>query len=383
MYVDLEEMLTRELREVADGLHVPAMPPLPERAPRRARRRQQPLLAAAAVVAIAAGGVAVVATVPDGRDTQPAQPAPSTPASPPSPSPAEPVRPVPRNAPTVPYVLDLELFVDGAQVPGRWWTVRSAGEAWIAWREDFFWWWGRGPTPNELPNGEGVNPVLSPTGRYVGVVRPENAAAVLTVLDTESGVSIGGTPVSLGSYTFDNAAYVVAVLDDGRVVVRRGPTDVLWRPGDGNRTVDLSQTAPGQKVVAATAAGLVVTDGEGGQPYLADLSEEGELTRVGGLPDHDDLVVSPGGRWMAWTPLGATGQEDAVPSLEVQALDGAGPATLAAPDGYRFKVNTWVWEDDDHLVATVSSTDDSGSERPERMARCSPQPARCVLLDTE
>lgn len=381
MNVDLEETLARELREVADGLHVPALPSLPEAASRPARLRQV-LLAAAAVVVIVAGAGVVVATVPDGRDTQPAQPSPSPLPSPeptPTPGPEEAQR-IPRIAPTVPYVLDRQLFVDGTQVPGAWWAVRPAGQAWIAWREDFFWWWGRGSTPNELPSGEDVTPAISPNGRYVAVVRVENGASVLTLLDTEYGENVGGTPVSLGRYTSDDAAYVAATLDDGRVVVRRGATDLLWVPGSGDRTVDLSEPARGQKVVTATSAGLVVTDGDGGPPYLGELSDEGELTRVGGLPDHDDLAVSPGGQWMVWTPLGTTGGEvTSVPSLEVQTLDGEKPATLTAPDGWSFKVRTWVWEDDDHLVSTVWSAE----VRRERMARCSPLQARCVLLDAE
>lgn len=378
MNVDLEKTLARELREVAEGLHVPAVPPLPERAPRPARRRSM-LMAAAAVVVITAGVGGVVATVPDGRDPQPVQPSPSFAPSA-SPSPDAPVERIPGHAPTVPYVADLKLHTDGTQVPGRWWAVRPAGETWIAWREDFFWWWGRGPTPQELPNGEDVTPALSPDGKYIAVVRPENGVSMLTVLDTETGENIGGTPVSLGRYTFDNAAYVLAVLDDGRVVVRRGATDLLWVPGAGNRTVDLSETAPGQMVVTATPAGLVVTDGDGGQPYLAELSDGGELTLIGELPEYDDLAVSPGAKWMAWTPGGTTGGEvTSVPSLEVQTLDGDQQGTLTAPAGWRFKVRTWVWEDDDHLVSTVWSTD----VRRERMVRCSPQQARCVLIDLE
>ena len=35
MFVDVEETLNRELREVADGLHIPAMPPLTQPASRR------------------------------------------------------------------------------------------------------------------------------------------------------------------------------------------------------------------------------------------------------------------------------------------------------------------------------------------------------------
>ena len=47
MFVDVEETLGRELHEVAHGLLIPAMPPLPQEPP-RARRHWQPMLVAAA-----------------------------------------------------------------------------------------------------------------------------------------------------------------------------------------------------------------------------------------------------------------------------------------------------------------------------------------------
>lgn len=381
MHNDLEETLSRELRTVAGDLHVPPMPPLPQQAPHPARRPA--LLAAAAVVVIVAGLGGVLATFfGGGEDPDPAQPTPAptlTPSPSPSQSAEEPARPIPTSAPAVPYVVDFGLYVDGEQVPGEWWMVRPSGQAWLAWGKDFTWWWGRGSTPHELPGGEDVTPALSPNGRYVAVVRVENETSMLTVLDTDDGETVGGGPVGVGRFTFDDAAYVLGVLDDGRVVVRRGATDLLWVPGSGSDTVDLSESAPGQKVVAATSAGLVVTDGDAGPPYLADISDEGEIVRLGELPEHDDLSVSPGARWLAWTPIGTTGGEvTSVLTLEVQALAGGQQATLTAPDGWGFKVRTWTWEDDDHLVSTVWSTKVPG----ERMARCSAQQARCVLLET-
>jgi hypothetical protein len=47
----------------------------------------------------------------------------------------------------VPYVLDGRLYVQGEQVPGTWWTVRHAGGAWVAHRDDDTWWWGTGTEP--------------------------------------------------------------------------------------------------------------------------------------------------------------------------------------------------------------------------------------------
>ncbi len=379
MSVDIERALSRELREVAEGLHVPVVPRLPRRPPRPPRRRPA-LLVAAAVVLVTAGTAGVVAVVTDGRTPPPAQQSPApTPTSPVPPTPDQADGAIPGDAPTLPHVLDNRLYVDGRQVPGSWWTVRPAGQAWVAWREDHSWWWGRGPRAHALPNGEDVAPQISPNGRYVAVIRAENGVGVLTVVDTRSGSSLAGTPVSLGAQRPDFPAHVVAVLDDGRVVARRGERDLLWVPGSGGSTVELSRTAPGQVVEAATAAGLVVTDGNEGRPYLADLSSAGELSRTAGLPEHDDLVVSPDGEWLAWTPAGSTGGDvTTLPSLEVRPSAGGEPATVTAPDGWEFKVRTYVWEDDAHLLSAVTSAGHPG----ERMARCSPTQGRCVLTKT-
>ncbi len=365
MYVDIEETLGRELREVADGLHIPTMPPLPEAPPRPARRRG-PVLAAAAAVLIVAGAVGLT-TIPDGRDTQPARPSPT-------PSPTAAAEPIPRSAPAVPYVLDQKLYVDGDQVPGSWWSVRTGGEAWIAVEGmPLTWWWGRGPEPRELPNGEDVTPKISPNGGYVAVVRTENGEGILTVVDTRSGRNFGGTPTNFGPVRREEGAYVVAVTDDGKVVIRRGRGYITW-----SQEV-VADTLSGQMVFDATSAGVVAGDVDGGQRYLAEISDRGELTRVAELPEHDDLTVSPDGTWVAWTPIGTTGGEvTSIASLEVGTLEGEQSAPLTAPDGWGFKVRTWVWEDDSHLVSAV--TDDRGRER---MVRCRPLPAECLLIRTD
>ena len=85
------------------------------------------------------------------------------------------------------------------------------------------------------------------------------------------------------------------------------------------------------------------------EPYLADISDSGELTRIGAIPAHDDVVVSPGARWLASTTPGTTGGEVAsIPALQAQPVDGTLRATLTAPAGWGFRVRERVWEDDDH-----------------------------------
>jgi hypothetical protein len=372
---------------VADGLHIPIMPPLPQE-PHRTQRHWQPLLVAAAVV-IVAGAVAVVAIPQVGQELEPAPPSPSrteSEPSPPSPSRTESVATIPMTAPTVPYVLDQRLYVDGEQVPGTWWSVDGGDAGWLAQRTDYTWWWGRGTETNEISESYDIAPKISPNGRYVAYVAEasiENGRALVTGFDTRpGGEGLGSVPVDLGGPQYGQPVYIRAVTNDAKVITQ-GANILLWLPLAGNGTVDLTETAPRQLIVGSTAAGLIVNDEAGGtepaegEPYLATISDDGELTRIGAVPPHDDVVVSPGAVWLAWTPAGTTGGEvTSIATLEAQTVDGTQQATLTAPDGWGFRVRAWVWEDDDYLVSPVVS--DGG----ERMARCSAQTARCVLIDT-
>ncbi|MFC4783934.1 hypothetical protein ACT8ZV_05635 [Nocardioides sp. MAHUQ-72] len=372
MFVDVEETLGRELRQVADGLQVPALPSLPEEPP-RAPRSWQPLLVAAAVVLVLAGVVTLVATTRGGRDVQPAP-------QPPSPGRTDSADPIPRTAPTVPYLLDQELYVDGEQVPGTWWSLQAGGSGWLALRADNTWWWGSGAEPMAIETRLEVPPALSPDGTYVGEVVDEDGTGTLTGFDTGfSGEGLGGVPVDPGSNQDGSTVTVRAVTDDGRVIAQGTRTAVLWLPLVDNSTVDLTATAPGQVVVANTPAGLVVTDGENGEPYLAEVSDSGELTRTGPAPVLDAIVGSPGGTWLAGTQVGLMGGEvTSVATLEAQSVDGAQRVTLDAPDGWGFHVMAYAWEDEQHLVSPVVRDSGDGAER---MVRCSVVSARCVLID--
>lgn len=372
MFVDVEETLSRELREVADGLQVPPMPLVPREAPRD-RRHWQPLLVAAAVLLVIAGGVVALQNVRGGQKLEPA---------PPSPSPSRTVSDVriPTTPPTVPFVLDQRLYVEGERVPGTWWSVQAGAQGWVALRTDNTWWWGSGPEAQKIESPLDLPPVISPNGRYVAMVTDDNGQGVVTGFSTEpGGEGMGGVPVYPADAAAGDPVRVRAVTDDGRVIVQGSGTAFLWLPLVDNSTVDLSSTAPGLQVLAGTPAGLVVADGDGGQAYLAQVSDAGRFSRVGDLPAHSELLVSPGKQWLAWTPEGSEGGEvTSVPALEAQTLAGTDHVTLTPPEGWAFRVQDWAWEDDDYLVAPVVGT--SGADARERMARCSGQTGRCVLI---
>jgi hypothetical protein len=367
---DIEETLSRELREVAGGLTVPGLPVLPQEQP-RTHRRWQPLLVAAAVVLIVAGAVALVATMRDGQDVRPA---------PVAPTPTETVAEIPTTAPEVPYVLDQRLYVDGQRVPGSWWMVESGDAAWIAQRTDDTWWWGRGQDATAIPGLlEDSVPVISPDGRYVAYLSSANGGA-LTGFDTRpEGEGLGGVPADVSGPQDGTAFRVRSVTNDGRVIAQGQDDSLLWLPlvGDGSDTVDLTDTAPGQLVEANTAAGLVVHDGTDETPYLAEISDAGALTRLDG-PARAGMVVSPGGVWLVSAPEGSTGGEvTQIHTLEVQSVATSEVDMLSAPQGWDFRVETWAWEDDDYLVAAAVRRHGDGDGT---MMRCSALPARCVLI---
>lgn len=366
---DVEEILNRELREVADGLRVPPLPVLSGGPP---RRPWLPVLAAAAVLLVVLGVVAVVASDRGGTAPEPA----------PSPTPTEAPREIPTAAPTIPYMNDGTLFVDGRKVDGVWGYLTSGGDVWLAMAgEDGTWWWGTGPEPEyQIDLTVDSPPLLSPDGRYVAVLSTDNGG-IVTVLDTADGSRLGSGPVELGNQTAGTQVHIRAVTDDGQVVVQGLETTVLWTVrGESSPPVDLTETAPGVWFHASTAAGLWVSDGEEGPAYLAELSDDGEVTQIGDLPGLDILDVSPGGRAMAWVPQGSLGGEAFyLDTIEVGRVDGSSGTTLTAPGMWEFVAGSLWWEDDEYLVSALMPGEDHEGPRP--MARCSVSAGRCVLID--
>lgn len=364
MNTHVEEILRRELHEVADGLQVPVLPQLPE-APPRTPRPWHPMLVAAAVVLIAAGAIAVVTSYRGGGEPQPA----------PSPTETTSIQPLTSEAPTVPYVLDGNLYVDGAQVPGGWWAVQQGGEAWVAQRTDNTWWWGTDAEPQPVPGQDSGFAQLSPDGSLFGVVSTEDGGQVLLV-DTRSGEAVGVLPIDVGDPRGPDALVIVAVTDDGLVFLQGSNRRLMWPGPDGDEVVDLQATEPDQWVGKSTPAGLVVRDGrrEGRDDasYLAEPSDDGTLTRLHPWPSEEG-VVNPSGTWLAYG--GSWGGESVtIPTIAAQTLAGDQRLTLEPPDDR--DLSALAWEDDDLLLAGLY---DDGT--PTGLARCSIREARCVVVD--
>ena len=193
MFVDVEEILGRELREVADGLHDPG---------HAACRRSRP--------------------VPDGAGSRcwslPPQSCWSSPGRSPWWRPPEtirgwsrrrsrPARPSRPSRPTrsrrprrrSPTCSTSGCTSRARRSPAPGGTVQGSDAGWLALRTDNTWWWGRGPEPHEIPGYHDKPPVISPNGRYVAEIRVENGAGVLTGFDTQTGgAGWGSVPVELG-----------------------------------------------------------------------------------------------------------------------------------------------------------------------------------------
>ncbi|HYJ69269.1 MAG TPA: hypothetical protein VEX15_16585 [Nocardioidaceae bacterium] len=354
----VEEILSRELREVADGLPVPALPPLPQEPP-DTRRHWPPLLVAAAVVLIVAGAVAVALS----RDDAPPAPTPDPVETPTV------VRSLTPEAPTVPYVFDDKLYVDGEQVPGSWWEVSYAGDAWVAERNDLTMQWGTDAEPHDFPGELILQPHLSPDGTLLAVSTTADGGQVL-LIDTQSGETVNALPTDADGSRGGNDIGVVAVTDDAKVFLDSDAAQLTWLAADGDETVEL---APGQFPLEATPAGLIVLDStRDDAAYLADVADSGEINRLRPLPGFE-IVINPSGTWLAYGGSWG-GESQTIPEITAQPVDAGRQLKLQPPD--KRTLVPMTWEDDDLLLAALYDDGD-----PTGLARCSIRDERCVVID--
>jgi hypothetical protein len=379
MHEDIEKILTRELRQVADGVEVPPLPELPTGPP--SRFVWPPLLAVAAAVVLIA--LVVLVGGPSNRSGVP-QPAPQ-PTEVVTDGAADPLpETVPTGQPRVPYVLDRVAYVGDDSFPG-FDSVDGTTGGWLAVEPPFVWSWGNGGTPRGLDVAVEQPPAVSPNGQFIAYLSSEGDLNGFQTAPDGEGM---GLPVPVPVRDEDGVGTrVAAVTDDGWVIASGRGVGVLWRPFDGAEPVDLTQTAPGQLVWQATRAGLVVVDGSGdardpsgdnrvaadGRVYLADLTPDGDLVPIADLPNFGIADVS--GEWVAWVPADQiSGDVPEYDEIRVRDLDGGREGVLSLPQGWRFVNTSFTFEDDQFLVARVTD----GQQ--ERMARCSPALQECVLL---
>lgn len=370
MNVDIEEIISRELREVASGLDVPARPPVPQER-HRVRHLWRPLLVAAAMIGVAAGGVTVLVTYGDDGGAQQAS---SPPVETPGGDPA--VRPLTADVPAVPFLFDGHLYVDGKQVSGTWSTVRQAGGTWVAERSDETWWWGTSAEHHAVPGTVVSPPRLSPDGALLAVATTTQDGEQALLIDARSGETVNAVQTASTEQGDSIPFTVVGVTNDMKVFLENDRRRLMWLAAEDDETVDLGGTAPDQWVRGNTSAGLIVfdgmSDGFDDAVYLAEASESGALDRLRTLPS-EGVVVNPSGTWLAF---GGTwgGEAETISEITAQQVDGSRQLALQPPDDRDLQAVTW--EDDDLLLAELYT-----DGRPTGMARCSIREETCLVID--
>lgn len=289
----------------------------------------------------------------------------------------------PRGA-DVPVVVGLDLYVGGEQVPGQWYAADGRGTHWVALREDRTWWWGYDTEPQRIEGVIDQPPEISPSGGYLAqVLTGTSGGWTLSGADTEwGGEGFGAVALPRGPRA-GPAPRAIAVTDDGLVVVGGPRFQWVWRPLVDGATVDLAEAAPGQVVIGSTDAGLVVnageydrTDGQQGSPYLAQIADDGTVSRLDPVPVHD--VLEANDAWVAWVTPGTVGGEaSGTPELQVQRRDGTARGVVPAPDGWLFLAPGFRWESTDRLLAAVVTRDGQH----EGLVRCRPDTRTCERMD--
>ena len=146
----------------------------------------------------------------------------------------------------------------GTPPPGR-------GTHWVGLRDDRTWWWGYDAEPQRIDGEIGQPPAISPDGGYVAYVRtePDHRWTLVGADTEEGGEGLGAVELPRGAMSPPPRA--IAVTAAGLVVAGGPDFQWLWRPLVDGATVDLAETAPGQVVLGATDAGLVVNEGAYGR----------------------------------------------------------------------------------------------------------------------
>lgn len=354
---DIELILTGELRQVADEVRVPAMPALNlGGGTDRVHRRWLPLLVAAVIGAII-GGVILVDRLGGGGDPQPIQPPEGLHTA----------------APTMPYVEDRVLRDGDVVVPGKWKFVIARGDTWAALREDGTWFWDlRTGEPSAL-DGLDQEPRLSPDGKYLATARLVGWNMEVFVFTTRpGGEGIGVRKFASGGIDNEGYVQVVAVTDEGQVILRSDLGQQLWNPRT-NRVVDLRGD---QLPYGDSLAGPVWTEGLGGAAHVGGVDDQGRVADGTALPSVQVVPNAAASYGFAEGRPNTFGDQSVIETMTVYDLVKKGERSLVAPQGWHFVGGGFQWETEHHFLARVV-----GAGHKQRTARCSVTENRCVLVD--
>ncbi len=358
---EIEALLTRELHEVADGVDVPLRPEPGTIRVAPGRVWMAPLAAAIAVLLVLAGVTLFVTR--QGDDRGPAG--------------------IPKGAPAIPFVVGGTLYVGGKAMPGRWLSVVSAGDSWIAARRGSGWWWGRGTHEHRAAVAKDTMPILSRDGAVIALPQAVGKGRV-QVRDTTDGRLLGTWRLPHQNPA-DGLGLVMAAVTSPDVRVFRvgGNGTAMWTlaTGQTRQLKDLS-------VIGDTPAGMLIAQTVGQGPIffrLGSIGPDGRAAYTAMVPDASAGTFSDDG-WMAVgkrnrrVRAAAGGEVEGATRIEVRELDPSRRLTLSVPAGWI--ASTFAWEAPGTLIADVLPAGTGpASPMDTRLMRCVISLRRCALTD--
>ena len=354
--MNIEKMLEQEFRVVAGELDVPPAPVAElVREGSKARNRTRMYVAglAAAAVAVVATGLAIADGDPRADNPDPAP---------------SPTRIVDENlgfptgeAPSIPYIVDEKLFVDGEVIPGIWEYLPETsigGNNVVNWLSEQGWVLVVDGESEVLPDEKAV-PRLSPDGRFL--VYADDADLVLR--DLVDDRVVGRLPIGQELDADGEYAIVPRGVDNsGRVFYGSGDTFMWDGSGDPVPVTMPDGRVPTLSEIYEVRAGEIVAlrtppDDPDGRLSLATVGDDGRITFQQPLPPTATRYVSPDDAWVAWV-TNRKGQETgnlgdpSENSITVRALGSDEQFTF--PLARDFWVRDVRWESDSTVLISTT-----------------------------
>lgn len=356
--MNIEKMLEDEFRVVAGELDVPPAPVAElVREGLKARNRTRIYIAglAAAAVAVVATGLALADRDPRADNPDPA-PTPTRIVD-------ETVGFPTGEAPSVPYIVDEKLFVNGEAIPGIWEYLPDAtqigGNNVVNWLSEQGYVLVVDGVSEVLPDDKATTPRLSPDGRFLAYTVGDQ----LLLRDLVDDRIVGRLPIEQGVDV--DGEYKIApkgVDNSGRVFYGSGDTFMWDGSGDPVPVTMPDGHVPLLSAIYEVRASEIVVlrtppDDPAGRLSLATVGADGRVTLQQPLPPTATRYVSPDNSWIAWVTT-RKGQETnnlgdpAENSLTVRALDSDEEFTI--PLARDFWVRDVRWESANTVLISTS-----------------------------
>ena len=332
----IDDLIRTELRDVADTVEIPPMPSLDE----ERSRWLVPLVAAVVLVLLTAAGLWLDRS---GRADQ---------SPPPVKRPEQTVTALSTAPPTIPWIDDGRFYVNGRRLPGRWLEVATAGDTWLAQREDHLVFWGRDPQPHLVGRDRyfrmwELSAIdMSGGGRFVMYVHARSST--VTLIDTETGRSRTVAQPDDCCYNGVSESAAIRVL-----------TPDLGPPTEG-----------------------LTFEDQQGRPWVVQrrysrFAARRQDLRRDAVSRQWSVSPSPDRRWILDLEWARYGDEPATVSVRTAGSDRV--SRIEAPAGWRFapRLAPGYWEPGGTLILFVVTPE----TRTYRAARCAPDLGACVLVE--